>query len=184
MDIKQFLLSVVVDTDRNTVMLRCRIGRQKYFSGLPGRRAGPVPFRSPQSPDRNRTQPRLGIVGGGRAGLRQFRGRLCCDGARPPKALIAGADPRSAGSPNERVNVRRYGSSTAILARSGRSARVGPAQREGRFDGAAVKAKLAHDTEKKRRRRDKVVRHEPGRATRKKVRGIDSHATYWAERCV
>jgi hypothetical protein len=46
-----------------------------------------------------------------------------------------------------------------------------------------VEAQLAHDTEeKKRRRRDEVVRRQLGKGDKNKIRAIYNHAAYWAER--
>ena len=54
---------------------------------------------------------------------------------------------------------------------------------EGAFDGDVVEAQLAHDTEeKKRRRRDEVVRRQLGKGDKNKIRGIYNRAAYWAER--
>jgi integrase len=54
---------------------------------------------------------------------------------------------------------------------------------EGAFDGDVVEAQLAHDTEeKKRRRRDQVVRRQLGKGDKNKIRGIYNRAVYWAER--
>ena len=54
---------------------------------------------------------------------------------------------------------------------------------EGAFDGDVVEAQLAHDTEeKKRRRRDEVVRRQLGKGDKNKIRGINSRAANWAER--
>ncbi len=54
---------------------------------------------------------------------------------------------------------------------------------EGAFDGDVVEAQLAHDTDKKkRRRRDEVVRRQLGKCDKNKIRGIYNCAAYWAER--
>ncbi len=54
---------------------------------------------------------------------------------------------------------------------------------EGAFDGDVVEAQLAHDTEeKKRRRRDEVVRRQLGKGDKNKIRGIYNRAAYWGER--
>ena len=53
---------------------------------------------------------------------------------------------------------------------------------EGAFDGDVVEAQLAHDTRKKRRRRDEVVRRQLGKGDKNKIRGIYNRAAYWAER--
>ncbi len=54
---------------------------------------------------------------------------------------------------------------------------------EGAFDGDVVEAQLAHDTEeKKRRRRDEVVRRQLGKGDKNKIRGIYNRAVYWKER--
>jgi integrase len=54
---------------------------------------------------------------------------------------------------------------------------------EGAFDGDVVEAQLAHDTdEKKRRRRDEVVRRQLGKGDKNKIRGIYNRAAYWTER--
>ena len=54
---------------------------------------------------------------------------------------------------------------------------------EGAFDGDVVESQLAHDTEeKKRRRRDEVVRRQLGKGDKNKIRGIYNRAAYWAER--
>jgi integrase len=54
---------------------------------------------------------------------------------------------------------------------------------EGAFDGDIVEAQLAHDTdEKKRRRRDEVVRRQLAKGDKNKIRGIYNRAAYWAER--
>jgi hypothetical protein len=46
-----------------------------------------------------------------------------------------------------------------------------------------VEAQLAHDTEeKKRRRRDEVVRRQLGKGDKNKIRGIYNRAAYWKER--
>jgi Phage integrase family len=48
---------------------------------------------------------------------------------------------------------------------------------EGAFDGDVVEAQLAHDTEeKKRRRRDEVVRRQLGKGDKNKIRGIYNRA--------
>jgi integrase len=54
---------------------------------------------------------------------------------------------------------------------------------EGAFDGDVVEAQLAHDTEeKKRRRRDEVVRRQLAKGDKNKIRGIYNRAAYWGER--
>ena len=54
---------------------------------------------------------------------------------------------------------------------------------EGAFDGDVVEAQLAHETdEKKRRRRDEVVRRQLGKGDKNKIRGIYNRAAYWNER--
>ncbi|MBV8743927.1 MAG: site-specific integrase [Xanthobacteraceae bacterium] len=54
---------------------------------------------------------------------------------------------------------------------------------EGAFDGDVVEAQLAHETdEKKRRRRDEVVRRQLAKADKNKIRGIYNRAAYWSER--
>jgi hypothetical protein len=54
---------------------------------------------------------------------------------------------------------------------------------EGAFDGDVVESQLAHDTEeKKRRRRDEVVRRQLGKGDKNKIRGIYNRAAYWGER--
>jgi integrase len=54
---------------------------------------------------------------------------------------------------------------------------------EGAFEGDVVEAQLAHDTEeKKRRRRDEVVRRQLGKGDKNKIRGIYNRAAYWKER--
>src|SRR5712672_3390091 len=56
---------------------------------------------------------------------------------------------------------------------------------EGAFDGDVVEAQLAHDTEeKKRRRRDEVVRRQLGKGDKKQIRGIYQRAAYSAERVI
>ncbi|MEO6783792.1 MAG: hypothetical protein ABI407_19960 [Bradyrhizobium sp.] len=45
-----------------------------------------------------------------------------------------------------------------------------------------MEAQIAHDTEKKRRRRDEVVRRQLGKGDKNKIRGIYSRAAYRAER--
>jgi hypothetical protein len=46
-----------------------------------------------------------------------------------------------------------------------------------------VEAQLAHDTEeKKRRRRDEMIRRELGKCDKNKIRGINNRAAYCAER--
>ena len=52
---------------------------------------------------------------------------------------------------------------------------------EGAFDGDVVEARLAHDTEEKKRgRRDEVVRRQLGKGDKNKIRGIYNRADYWA----
>jgi integrase len=54
---------------------------------------------------------------------------------------------------------------------------------EGVFDGDVVEAQLAHETdEKKRRRRDEVVRRQLAKGDKNKIRGIYNRAAYWSER--
>lgn len=54
---------------------------------------------------------------------------------------------------------------------------------EGGFDGDVVEAQLAHETdEKKRRRRDEVVRRQLAKGDKNKIRAIYNRATYWRER--
>ncbi|HLX15073.1 MAG TPA: integrase arm-type DNA-binding domain-containing protein [Bradyrhizobium sp.] len=54
---------------------------------------------------------------------------------------------------------------------------------EGAFDGDVVEAQLAHETdEKKRRRRDEVVRRQLAKGDKNKIRGIYNRAAYWSER--
>ncbi|MBS0530890.1 MAG: integrase arm-type DNA-binding domain-containing protein [Proteobacteria bacterium] len=54
---------------------------------------------------------------------------------------------------------------------------------EGAFDGDVVEAQLAHETdEKKRRRRDEVVRRQLAKGDKNKIRGIYNRAAYWDER--
>ncbi|MGJ4948664.1 tyrosine-type recombinase/integrase [Bradyrhizobium sp. HKCCYLS20291] len=54
---------------------------------------------------------------------------------------------------------------------------------EGIFDGDVVEAQLAHETdEKKRRRRDEVVRRQLAKGDKNKIRGIYNRAAYWSER--
>ncbi|MGY3449792.1 tyrosine-type recombinase/integrase [Bradyrhizobium sp. USDA 4353] len=54
---------------------------------------------------------------------------------------------------------------------------------EGLFDGDVVEAQLAHETdEKKRRRRDEVVRRQLAKGDKNKIRGIYNRAAYWGER--
>ncbi|WP_316172194.1 hypothetical protein [Bradyrhizobium sp. SZCCHNRI3037] len=51
------------------------------------------------------------------------------------------------------------------------------------FDGDVVEAQLAHETdEKKRRRRDEVVRRQFGKGDKNKIRGIYNRAAYWKGR--
>jgi hypothetical protein len=54
---------------------------------------------------------------------------------------------------------------------------------EGAFDGDVVEAQLAHETdEKKRWRRDEVVRRQLAKSDKNKIRGIYNRAAYWSER--
>jgi integrase len=54
---------------------------------------------------------------------------------------------------------------------------------EGAFDGDVVEAQLAHETdEKKKRRRDEVVRRQLAKGDKNKIRGIYNRAAYWRER--
>jgi len=54
---------------------------------------------------------------------------------------------------------------------------------EGEFDGDIVEAQLAHETdEKKRRRRDEVVRRQLAKGDKNKIRGIYNRAAYWNDR--
>jgi hypothetical protein len=52
---------------------------------------------------------------------------------------------------------------------------------ESALDGDVVKAQLALDTEKKRRR-DEVVPRQLGKGEKERDRGIYNRAAYWAER--
>jgi integrase len=54
---------------------------------------------------------------------------------------------------------------------------------EGAFDGDVVEAQLAHETdEKKKRRRDEVLRRQLAKGDKNKIRGIYNRAAYWRER--
>jgi len=53
---------------------------------------------------------------------------------------------------------------------------------KGVFDSDVMEAQLARDAEKKRRRRDEVVRRQLAKGDKNKIRGIYNRAAYWSER--
>ena len=53
---------------------------------------------------------------------------------------------------------------------------------KGVFDSDVMEAQLARDAEKKRRRRDEVVRRQLAKGDKNKIRGIYNRAAYWNER--